>query len=584
MSRSTRFRVDPRLATLLGENYRSSELALKELVDNAWDADATEVDISLPDPLHAAAPIIIRDNGSGMTPREVEEEYLKVADDRRSRRGDRTQQLKRPVKGRKGIGKFAGLVAASTMVLETRARGQLTRLRLRKEDLPRDRDLEAIDLPMDVQSCGEGEHGTTLTLTDLNQSLEFPSPEKLRELMVLEYVRSQDFRIEVNGEVLDIDDLPGTTFEHTAELPRSGAVRLRFGVLEKKNGVKQSGIVARVDNKMVGKPHCFGLEDDEEVPEKLTKKLFGEVCADGLKDHVTANWDAILENSAAFKELATWVRGHLKAALNEVHAREMNLAKARIQRQLEATLAKLPDHRRPVLRRMVQRLLERHYEDPERILTVASVCIEAMEEAHYFAVVEALKNTDKDDVKSLADALREFGLADLAMIHQQVTGRLAFLDHLDRLIANPNTLEAELHRAIESNLWLLGAEYEGLYSNQTLATVLAGATTKIPAAKRPDLLLADRMGEWYLLIEFKRPSHAIDRFDIAQAEEYRGHLKQKFDPIRIMMLGQARDASVDSSTLPRDIQVLSYASLISRARRQLDWLHRELAGGVNTAT
>ena len=34
------FKVDTRLTSLLGENYRSTEVALKELIDNAWDADA----------------------------------------------------------------------------------------------------------------------------------------------------------------------------------------------------------------------------------------------------------------------------------------------------------------------------------------------------------------------------------------------------------------------------------------------------------------------------------------------------------------------------------------------------------------
>lgn len=578
MSRPARFRVDPRLATLLGESYRSSEHALKELIDNAWDADATEVQVSLPTAPLTNTPIIIRDDGEGMTAKEVQRDYLHIANDRRSRRGSRTARLDRPVKGRKGIGKFAGLVAAATMIVETRRGGQLTKVVIRKEDLPRDRDLEAIDLPTEVTPCEENEHGTTITLTDLNQALEFPSPEKLRELLVLEYVRSHDFSVVINDEALDIGDLPGTTFEHTAALPRAGAVRLRFGVLEKKNGVKQSGIILRIENKIVGKPVFFGLEDDEEVPEKLRRKLFGEVTADGLTDRdMTWDWGTVLENSTAYKELSEWARQHLKAALTEVHAQEMNLAKARIQRQLNETLARLPEHRRPVLRKMVQRLLERHYEDPERIVTVATVCIEAMEEADYFAVVEDLKNTDRNDVKSLAEALREFGLADLALIHRQVNKRLEFLAHLDQLISNAGTLEAELHRAIEHNLWLLGSDYAGLFSNQTLATALASVTTKAPAAKRPDLLLADRLGEWYLLIEFKRPSKDIDRFDIAQAEEYRGHLKQKFDPIRILMLGQGRDASVDSSSLPRDVQVLSYAALVNRARREYEWLRRELS-------
>ena len=49
MSRShLRFQVDSRLATLLSQEYSSSERALKELVDNAWDADAERVLVTLP--------------------------------------------------------------------------------------------------------------------------------------------------------------------------------------------------------------------------------------------------------------------------------------------------------------------------------------------------------------------------------------------------------------------------------------------------------------------------------------------------------------------------------------------------------
>jgi hypothetical protein len=37
------FEVDPRLATLLGESYRSTELAIKELVDNAYRSRPIQV-------------------------------------------------------------------------------------------------------------------------------------------------------------------------------------------------------------------------------------------------------------------------------------------------------------------------------------------------------------------------------------------------------------------------------------------------------------------------------------------------------------------------------------------------------------
>ena len=53
-----RYRVDTQLARLLAEGYRSSEAALKELVDNVGDADAETVRFTLPTPM-IQGPIVI---------------------------------------------------------------------------------------------------------------------------------------------------------------------------------------------------------------------------------------------------------------------------------------------------------------------------------------------------------------------------------------------------------------------------------------------------------------------------------------------------------------------------------------------
>ena len=72
-----RFQVDSRLVTLLSQESSSSERALKELVDNAWDADAEEVTIGLPKPL-SGDPIVIQDDGTGMTEEELRRHYLSI--------------------------------------------------------------------------------------------------------------------------------------------------------------------------------------------------------------------------------------------------------------------------------------------------------------------------------------------------------------------------------------------------------------------------------------------------------------------------------------------------------------------------
>jgi HSP90 family molecular chaperone len=250
-SASVQFRVDPRLATLLGEGYRSSEHALKELVDNAWDADATRVEVTLPGAF-TSDPIVVTDNGSGMTRLELEQDYLVIANDRRTRKGELTHGLRRPVKGRKGIGKFAGLMVADIMDIETRARENSTSVRVSKDDLPANGELESIDLPVSVGKCTPDSHGTTIRLSSLAQALEPPSPERFKQLLVLEYGRQEQFEIVVNGEIAGVEDIPGQTFTETDDIPSVGPVSLCFTVADGKKPLKQAGIAIRVT---VDTPH-----------------------------------------------------------------------------------------------------------------------------------------------------------------------------------------------------------------------------------------------------------------------------------------------------------------------------------------
>ena len=67
MNQNARFRVDTKLTALLAAIYRSSEVASKELVDNARDADAENVYFTLPESL-SSDPAIIEDDGVGVTP------------------------------------------------------------------------------------------------------------------------------------------------------------------------------------------------------------------------------------------------------------------------------------------------------------------------------------------------------------------------------------------------------------------------------------------------------------------------------------------------------------------------------------
>lgn len=584
MTKDAHFKVDPRLAMLLGEAYRSTEQALKELVDNAWDADAESVWITLPAPL-TSDPIVISDDGTGMTEQEVRNEYLVVASDRRSRKGDRSVLKKRRVKGRKGIGKFAGLMAADIMHLETKAaRGVATSITISKQDiLTTNKDLEKIILPVETAPCVTSEHGTVITLSNLNQNLSFPKPETLRQILMLEYGRETNFRVYVNGELLDIEDIPGKSFVEEVVLPEVGTVKLRFIIADEMKKLKNTGIVVRVGGKTVGKPGYFGLDNSEEIPKKLLQKVYGEIEADGLADDVTADWGAIIENSKAFKAMEEWVQPHLKQGLNKVYRVEMNLAKARLDKQLQQRLAALPEYRREYAKKALERVMQKFYgESDERQATVANVVLDALERDEYWQVLHKIDQAKHRDVETFADALGSFGLVEIAVMAQQATNRMRFLDHLEELIRNKDTHEIIVHKAFENSLWAIGEEYSLLTSNKTLArTVEEHLNKKFSgerAQKRPDLLLADLSQDKMLLIEFKRPSHTLTRDDKNQAEKYRDDLVPLFSKhIEILVLGGRRKEGLPVAPDNGTTKLVSFVEIISSARNRLEWLVNELS-------
>jgi hypothetical protein len=399
-------------------------------------------------------------------------------------------------------------------------------------------------------------------------------------VLIYEYGREDTFVVFVNGVRLSVQDVPGTTTQADATLPTAGNVSLHFTIAEGRRPPRSPGVILKVNGKAVGRPMLFGLDEDEEIPLKLARRVYGEVEITGIEDFVTADWGGFLENSKAFQEVQEFIKARVKGGLQETHARDLQLQKARLQKQIHQRLQKLPEFRRRYAEEALNRILKRFYgESEDRIATIAEVALDAMEHDAYWVVLDRINAASQGDVSSFAESLEQFGLLELATIGEHASRRLRFLNYLDQLIGNPKTQEKETHKALETNLWLLGRKYSLMSSNVTLknivATCCASAFKGSRAAKRPDLLLAQDYGDTHLLIEFKRPSHPITRDDIAQAEKYRDDLSSHLSSsakMDIMLIGKGRAPTLDTRNLLPTIVIHSYASIISAARSELDWL------------
>jgi hypothetical protein len=108
--------------------YESPAACLKELVNNAYDADAEKVDIYVkPD----ADEIVIADDGFGMNKIEFERHFSRISESHKRDDGDRTRRRRRPKVGKIGIGFIAANELCDLMDIESTKRGSTELLKVR---------------------------------------------------------------------------------------------------------------------------------------------------------------------------------------------------------------------------------------------------------------------------------------------------------------------------------------------------------------------------------------------------------------------------------------------------------------------
>ncbi len=123
MELSQSFKARAHLLKLLGDQLIGDDrLAVFELVKNAYDADATRVNVSLE--LERDNPrIIVKDNGCGMSHSTITDKWLEIGtDSKRGKNRTRTANLNRMPLGEKGIGRLAVHKLGTELFLHTRAK------------------------------------------------------------------------------------------------------------------------------------------------------------------------------------------------------------------------------------------------------------------------------------------------------------------------------------------------------------------------------------------------------------------------------------------------------------------------------
>lgn len=319
---------DPHTIEHLGiKMYSVLPNAVAELIANAYDAEATRVDIDLQDK-EGRKSISVADNGVGMSFDEINEKFLRIGRKRRSEDNGLSSNGKRKVTGRKGLGKLAFFGIGDVINVTTKQAGKCVEFTLRWTDLISS-DKSEYEPSFNILDCDINDTGTTIKLSELKRKTGFDEEGLAISLSKLFNLFDNTFEVYITkqgGNIIKIDDklkykdlssqiewvLPNSnvTNEYLEKRNVSGKIIATEKPL--KPGLR--GITLYAHGRMVNTPQFFGASESSHVFSYLTGWLDVDFI-DELEDDVIStdrqslSWDlsVTLELQVHLKEMLSLI-------------------------------------------------------------------------------------------------------------------------------------------------------------------------------------------------------------------------------------------------------------------------------------
>ncbi|MGA9839435.1 MAG: ATP-binding protein [Thermoplasmata archaeon] len=569
----------------LGLNlYSNIPAVLSEVVANSWDADADHVWIAV---AADGSSVTIEDDGRGMNRVDVNRRYLAVGFRRREDKSDPgariTQKWKRPVMGRKGIGKLSLFSIANTVDVYTTDGTSREALRLSAEEirrkiaedekknpgaapryLPTPLPEWPADWPLDRKS------GTRTVVSELKGSMHGDIALRKRLARRFSIIGAEhNFEVIVDGKPVTVADREywnriqfiwhygpkgaesaARCTEAAERQGRPGTVSVRgksfemdgwIGSVEESTDLKDgkdnlNKILLMVRNKVA--------EEDllDRFPEGgvYTKYLIGELHADfldndDLRDIATSGRQRIIEDDPRFEAVLEFVRKELKNIENtwtDLRGREG----VKTATKEFPPIKRWYDSLKPDQQNMARALLGRVYKSTagslvERRELIKHVIL-GFETLSLRGELSQLEKIGAADAAAVAKIIGHLDGIDATLYYSIVKERLEIIKAL-RTAVDDNEKEKVIQRHIYDHLWLLSPGWDRATDLPQLEARVTKGFEAIDAALKDEEksgrvdIRYRRTSGTHVIVELKRPEVRVTTAQIlSQVRKYQRALRE----------------------------------------------------------
>ncbi len=458
------------LIRTLGSLGTQPEVALTELVANAWDAGATQVDIFIPD--DKGQKLTITDNGSGLTKDEFYNRWMKLSYNRLRHQGKMVEfpegiDLKRYAYGRNGVGRHGLLCFNSEYTVITNKNGLESTFTLTTNSEKQ---------PFIIKS--ESFKKSTQTGTKLEVVVEknLPNPSTILEVISARFLHDPKFIVSINRQTIHLEEHKGLVETVPLEV---GDIKMQISLIDSKKSRKSTlyqGIAIWQGGRLVGEPSwILGNWMVLDGRSKEAKRYTVIVETTDLADYIREDWTGFKKDNK--------LDPVYEAINKEVQKLFSQIAKDNIEettRTIRSQYKKEYNELSPLAK----------YEFNEAIQHISITNPTAKEESISLAV-EAVLNLEKtrsgnelliklatlssEDIDGLNKLLENWSIKDALTVLDEIDKRISVIEAIRKLSNDPSVDELHvLHPLVASARWIFGPEYDSpeYSSNNQLQTTV----------------------------------------------------------------------------------------------------------------
>lgn len=482
------------LIRTLGALVHSPEIALTELVANAWDAGATIVEILIPDDYNLK--LVVEDNGTGLTKEQFENRWMRLGYNRIKHQGKNVifppnVDGKRLAYGRNGVGRHGLLCFNNEYTVITNSGGKQSKFII---------STTSENQPFIIKEYSFDKSTTFGTRLEVIVTKNLPKPEKILEIISARFLHDPNFVISINNQTVPLEEHSGLVDSTEIKVDDISLMAHFIDSQKSARSTLYQGIAFWQSNRLVGEPSwVLGSEVVIDGRTKFAKRYTIVIKTNDLAEFIFEDWTGF-KKVETMDKVYSEVISYVNRMFSVIAKDSIEETKQQIKSDFSSEFSNLTPLAKYEVNEAIEAITIAHPTAKPETISIAIEAIINLEKSRTGKelLVKLAKLSD-DDISGLNSLLEKWSVRDALSVLDEIDNRISVIEAIRKLSKDEDVDELHvLHPLITAARWLFGPEFESAEysSNRQLQSAVETVFKKKIGTevfnnyrKRPDIVV-----------------------------------------------------------------------------------------------